>query len=157
MARRVYSSFDKEHAVRLYPLLVLSALLPACGNEYHPEYHPESAYSYSQNVSQPVTVFAARNRPAAPFTGAPAPAPASDDGPSRIVILETARLDRDAKVVGAIDAPEETGNHQAALWALKTKAAALGADAIVAVELHQGDGEGKPTHVTGLAVKFVPP
>lgn len=137
--------------------VVVIATLPACGNEYHPEYHPESAYSYEQNVSQPVSIFAAHNQPAAPFSSVPAPAPASDDGPSRIVILDTAHLDRNAQVVGAIDAPEETGHHEAALWALKTKAAALGADAIVAVELHPGDKEGKPMRLSGLAVKFLPP
>jgi uncharacterized protein YbjQ (UPF0145 family) len=36
------------------------------------------------------------------------------------------------------------------------KAAQLGADAVVGVEFHHGEGEGEPTHPSGLAVKFLP-
>jgi hypothetical protein len=136
------------------------AALPACGNEYHPDYHPESAYSYSQNISQPITVFGAANQQAPAYTNVPPPAPVAGNAsadPSRILVLETSHLDRPAQVVGVIDAHEEMGKHEAALWALKTKAAALGADAVVGVEFHHGEGEGEPTHLSGLAVKFLPP
>jgi hypothetical protein len=133
-----------------------AAVLPACGNEYHPDYHPETAYSYSQNISQPVTIFSETNQQAPAFTNAPAPAPVSGAAdPGRIIVLQTAHLERPAEVLGVIDAHEEMGKHEAALWALKTKAAAMGADAVVGVEFHHGEGEGEPTHLSGLAVKFV--
>jgi uncharacterized protein YbjQ (UPF0145 family) len=38
---------------------------------------------------------------------------------------------------------------------LRVKAAQLGADAVVGVEFHHGESEGEPTHLSGLAVKFL--
>jgi hypothetical protein len=150
----------RSAAATAVALVGLTALV-ACGNEYHPEYHPESAYSYSQNISQPVTIFAAGNQQAPVYNTAPPPAPApgvaAASDPSRILVLETTHLDRPAQVLGVIDAHEEMGKHEEALWKLKTKAAAMGADAVVGVEFHHGEGEGEPTHLSGLAVKFLPP
>jgi hypothetical protein len=31
----------------------------------------------------------------------------------------------------------------------------MGADAVVGVEFHHGEGEGQPTHLSGLAVRFI--
>jgi uncharacterized protein YbjQ (UPF0145 family) len=47
------------------------------------------------------------------------------------------------------------GKHDKALRDLQVKAAQLGADAVVGVEFHHGEGEGEPTHLSGLAVKFL--
>ena len=149
-----------DRSAALLAVVLALAALPACGNEYHPDYHPESAYNYSQTVSQPVTIFASNNQQAPAFTNAPAPASAGGAAatdPARILVLQTAHLDRPAQVLGVIDAHEEVGKHEAALWSLKTKAAAMGADAVVGVEFHHGEGEGEPTHLSGLAVKFLPP
>ena len=44
--------------MRLLPL-ALAALLPACGNTYHPEYHPVSQINYQQSLSYPVSVHPA--------------------------------------------------------------------------------------------------
>jgi hypothetical protein len=140
------------------PLIVgmaLASTLAACANEYHPEYHPESQYSYSQHIEQPVTVFNEGSQTPVLTT---APPPVAPDGaprdPSTILVLETDHLDRPAEVVGVIDAHEEVGKHEAALWVLKTKAAKLGADAVVGVEFHHGEGGGEPTHLSGLAVRY---
>jgi hypothetical protein len=38
--------------------LVLAAL-PACGNTYHPEYHPVTSVRYQQQLSYPVSVHPA--------------------------------------------------------------------------------------------------
>jgi hypothetical protein len=141
-------------------------MLPACFNEHHPEYHPESQYSYSQNISQPVTVFESGSQtPRRPRPGhhdddhdddgpPSASSPLARD-PARVLVLQTKHLDRPAEVVGVVDAHEQMGKHEAALWALKTKAARLGADAVVGVEFHHGEGEGEPTHLSGLAVRFL--
>jgi len=132
-------------------LLLLAA---GCGNEYHPEYHPQTAYQYSQTISQPVTVFSASNQQAPLATNAPNPSINRHD-PARVLVLEGKHLDRPAEVIGVVDAHEAMGNQDAALWTLKKKAAALGADAVVGVEFHHGEGEGEPTHLSGMAVRFL--
>jgi hypothetical protein len=61
------------------PLLVLALFVAplaatACGNTYHPEYHPVTWTNYQQHVSYPVTVQTGAQP--APVIVAPAPAPA---------------------------------------------------------------------------------
>jgi hypothetical protein len=127
----------------------------ACANEYHPEYHPQSQYSYSQNLSYPTTIFQTTGHMAG---SEPAPAPVSFGraDPSRVLILQSTHLDRPAQVVGVVDAHEEMGKHDGALHTLQAKAAQMGADAVVGVEFHHGEAQGEPTHLSGLAVKFLP-
>lgn len=43
--------------------LALAAALPACGNTYHPEYHPVTSLRYQQTLSYPVSVNAASGQP----------------------------------------------------------------------------------------------
>jgi hypothetical protein len=73
----------------------------------------------------------------------------------RVLVLQTTALNRPAEVVGVVDAHEKMGHHNEALAHLKARAAALGADAVVGVEFHHGEGEGEPTHLSGLAVRFL--
>jgi hypothetical protein len=77
--------------------------------------------------------------------------------PSRVLVLQTTKLERFAEVLGPVDVHEPMGSDQAALQRLREKAAALGADAVVGVEFHHGEAEGEPTHLSGLAVRFVGP
>lgn len=70
-------------------------------------------------------------------------------------MLQGKHLDRPAQVIGVVDAHEAMGNQDAALWVLKKKAAELGADAVVGVEFNHGEGAGEPTHLSGLAVRFL--
>jgi hypothetical protein len=128
--------------------------LAGCANEYHPEYHPESTYSYEQNVSYP-TVFQVGGEASATGT-ASAAAPAAAGNPSNVLVLQSTHLDRPAEVVGVIDAHLPMGSHDAALDVLRRRAASMGADAVVGVEFHHGEGEGQPTHLSGLAVRFIP-
>jgi hypothetical protein len=88
-----------------------------------------------------------------------APAPTSTDTrlePNHVVVLQTTKLDRYAEVIGLVDVHEAMGTEQAALAALRAKAAALGADAVIGVEFHHGEADGEPTHLSGMAVRFVP-
>ena len=39
-----------------FRLAVMTGALAACGNTYHPEYHPQSSYSFQQTTSNPVVV-----------------------------------------------------------------------------------------------------
>jgi hypothetical protein len=143
----------KRWAIGLTFAFALVFALVACGNETHPEYHPETALSYSQTISEPVTVFNEGSQSKPAYTNATY-APGARD-PSKVLVLETHHLEHPAEVVGVIDAHEEMGKHESALWLLKTKAAALGADAVIGVEFHHGEGEGEPTHLSGLAVRFI--
>lgn len=137
-------------------LLPLLLLVVGCGNEYHPEYHPQTQYEYSQTISQPVTVFNAGNQQT-PANQQPAGVPASNGArdPASVLVLQGKHLDRPATVIGVVDAHEAMGSQDAALWTLKKKAAELGADAVVGVEFNHGEGAGEPTHLSGLAVRFL--
>jgi len=50
----------------LVPVTLLG--LVACSSSYHPEYHPVTVSNFSQNVSYPVSVGGAVERPAAAVT-----------------------------------------------------------------------------------------
>lgn len=143
-------------STRALAALGVALLVAGCANTYHPDYHPEMNYAYTQSVSSPVTVFQSGNQSTpANFTPPTSKTLHGNGDPSRIVVLQGKRLDRPAEVVGVVDAHEEMGKHEAALWTLKSKAAAMGADAVVGVEFEHGEGEGQPTHLSGLAVRFV--
>jgi hypothetical protein len=76
---------------------------------------------------------------------------------SNVLVLQTTKLDRYAEVVGVVDVHEGMGDERVALQALREKAATMGADAVIGVEFHHGEGEGEPTHLSGMAVRFVAP
>ncbi len=133
------------------PILALTLSLAACGNEYHPEYHPETAVNYSQSSS--TTVFASDGREV--VSDAPQNAPAAHGDPSRVLVLQSTHLDRPTEVVGVIDAHLAVGSQDAALAMLRKRAAEMGADAVVGVEFHHGEAPGEPTHLSGLAVRFL--
>jgi hypothetical protein len=127
--------------------------LAGCASEYHPEYHPQTTTSYQQIVSYPTTVFMGGSAPAS--EDAPENASPAQGDPSRVLVLQSTHLDRPSEVVGVIDAHVPMGSHDKALDVLRRRAAAMGADAVVGVEFHHGEGEGEPTHLSGLAVRFL--
>jgi hypothetical protein len=97
---------------------------------------------------------------------APHPPPSSDEYvaaptpitalPARdVLVLQSSHIDRLTEVVGVVDVHSEMGGHDAALELLKMRAAQLGADAVLGVEFHHGHGEDEPTHLSGLAVRFI--
>lgn len=123
----------------------LALIATACGGAEPPAATAKEPAEPSV-VAYAVTV---QNGPALEVSrpgGGPAP---------QILILQTTHLDRPAEVVGVVDAHEEMGNHDAALDDMRRKAAALGADAVVGVEFHHGEAPGEPTHLSGLAVRFI--
>lgn len=128
--------------------------LGGCANEYHPEYHPQSSYSVEQTVSYPTTVFMGNGAPPV-ASDAPEVAPLAQGDPSRVLVLQGTHLDRPSEVVGVVDAHVPMGSHDAALDVLRRRAAQLGAGAVVGVEFHHGEAEGQPTHLSGLAVRFL--
>ena len=141
-------------AARAFFAVALFAL-PACASEYHPEYHPVTVSTVSQNLSYPVNVYQGNAQPPAPSQPTLANAGPARNDPSKVLILQSTHLDRGSEIVGVVDTHESMGNHEKALNELRTKAAAIGADAVVGVEFHHGESVGEPTHLSGLAVRFI--
>jgi hypothetical protein len=77
------------------------------------------------------------------------------DVAGRVLIMQSTHLDRPTEVVGVVDVHLPSGNEGAALAALRARAAALGADAVLGVEFHHGEEHEGPTHLSGLAVRFI--
>jgi hypothetical protein len=127
--------------------------LVGCASEYHPEFHPQTATSYQQTISYGTNVFMSGGGPAA--NDAPEGRTAAQGDPSRVLVLQSTHLDRPSEVVGVVDAHVPMGSHDKALDVLRRRAASMGADAVVGVEFHHGEGEGEPTHLSGLAVRFL--
>jgi hypothetical protein len=73
----------------------------------------------------------------------------------RVLLLQGRKLDRPAEVVGVVDAHEPSGREDVAFQRLQQSAAALGADAVVGIDFHHGEGQGEPLHLSGLAVRFL--
>jgi hypothetical protein len=138
-----------------FPVLCILATvaLSACDNEYHPEYHPQTSYSVNQSLSYPTTVF--QTSGGSPISSNPELGPVARRDPSSVLVLQSTHLDRPAEVIGVVDAHVPMGSHEAALDVVRRRAADLGADAVVGVEFHHGEGEGQPTHLSGLAVRFL--
>jgi hypothetical protein len=129
--------------------------LAGCANEYHPEYHPQSTYTYEQSVSYPTAFQVGGEAPPATGNASGLTAAAATGDPSNVLVLQSTHLDRPAEVVGVVDAHLPMGSHDSALDVLRKRAASMGADAVVGVEFHHGEGEGQPTHLSGLAVRFI--
>lgn len=73
----------------------------------------------------------------------------------RVLLLQGRKLDRPAEVVGVVDAHEPSGREDVAFQRLQQRAAELGADAVVGIDFHHGEGQGEPLHLSGLAVRFL--
>ena len=73
----------------------------------------------------------------------------------RVLLLQGRTLDRRSEVVGVVDAHEPSGREDVAFQRLQQNAAALGADAVVGIDFHHGEGAGEPLHLSGLAVRFL--
>jgi hypothetical protein len=131
----------------------LAALLAcsACASEYHPDYHPETATNISEtfNYGTIVTGNGTDSTTSSRTTGA-------GHDPAKVLVLQGSHLDRPAEVVGVVDAHLKVGDQDAALAALRRRAAEMGADAVVGVEFHHGEGPSEPIHLSGLAVRFLP-
>ena len=86
-------------------------------------------------------------------TAAVAPAPSVGSRADHVVILQGTDLPQMAEVVGVVDVHEPVGDEATAMRMIRERAAQMGADAVIGVQFHHG--EGGPTHLSGLAVRFV--
>ncbi len=78
----------------------------------------------------------------------------SPEAAARVQIVESESSERETEALGVVDAHERQGHHDEALAELREQPAALGADAVVGGEFHHGEGQGEPTHLSGLAVRY---
>jgi uncharacterized protein YbjQ (UPF0145 family) len=68
-------------------------------------------------------------------------------------VIQNDSLGCTAEALGPIDVHRNMESTQQALEALKLRAAALGADAIIGVDFEHGEGGNAPTHLSGMAVR----
>lgn len=88
--------------------------------------------------------------------GSSAPRSSHASRAAHVQVLPEKRPSRPAEVVGVVDAHVDMGDHEQALALLREKAAALGADAVIGVDLQHGEGhKGEPIHLSGLAVRYL--
>jgi uncharacterized protein YbjQ (UPF0145 family) len=73
---------------------------------------------------------------------------------ARVQVIESESTGREMEAMGIVDAHERPGHHEEALTDLREAAAELGAEAVVGVEFHHGEGHGEVSHLSGLAVRF---
>jgi uncharacterized protein YbjQ (UPF0145 family) len=78
----------------------------------------------------------------------------SPEAAARIQVFESENSDREMEAMGVVDAHEKPGHHDEAPQELREGAAALGADAVVGVEFHHGEGGGAVSHLSGMAVRY---
>jgi hypothetical protein len=150
---RFAHSQEGDTAVRACALWLALACIPACASEPTVPSSPTDAHAIAASEVE-------HGHHDDDHDDDDDDAPAANQKPltgdaARILVLQTKVLDRPAEVVGVVDAHEAMGHHDAALLTLRRRAAAIGADAVVGVEFHHGEGEGEPTHLSGLAVRFL--
>ena len=134
----------------LYAAALVAAATAACGES--PANYPDPVRYETRVEVRPETRIV--------FTSDPGPAPATRATmavPARADILVTPahKLDRPTEMVGVIDEHEPSGRQDAAFALIRERAAAMGADAVLGVEFHHGDEKDEPTHLSGLAVRYV--
>jgi hypothetical protein len=134
--------------MRTWVVLLASIVAAACGGA-SPDEQPLTPAGVSPQAARSAVIMASS-------TLAGSAAMQQTDA-SNVLVLQTTKLDRYAEVVGVVDVHESMGDERVALQRLREKAAAMGADAVIGVEFHHGEGDGEPTHLSGMAVRFVPP
>jgi hypothetical protein len=89
-------------------------------------------------------------------TEAPVPWPTEAAmAPGEMPILQAHHLNRPTEVLAILDVHAPMGHETEALAELRARAQAVGADAVVGAEFHHGEGAGEPTHLSGVAVRFI--
>jgi hypothetical protein len=129
---------------------LVGAATAACGES--PANYPEPVRYETRVEVRPETRIVIT-----PDSGPSAGTRATMAVPARADILVTParKLDRPTEMVGVIDEHEPSGRQDAAFALIRERAAAMGADAVLGVEFHHGDEKDEPTHLSGLAVRYV--
>jgi uncharacterized protein YbjQ (UPF0145 family) len=78
----------------------------------------------------------------------------SPERAAKVFLTESNSVGRETEALSIVDAHEQPGHHEEALAELRARAAALGADAVVGMEFHHGEGHGDRLHLSGMAVRY---
>ena len=78
----------------------------------------------------------------------------SPEAAARVQLIESESTGREMEAIGVVDAHEKPGHHEEALEELREAAAAVGAEAVVGVEFHHGEGHTEVSHLSGMAVRY---
>lgn len=95
--------------------------------------------------------------------GAGPPGMMADDRPAApiaqpqirsILVITDKRLPRPTEVVGVLDFHTDASSQDKGFDELRSRAYAMGADAVIAAEFEHG-GAGEPSHLSGIVVRFL--
>ena len=73
-----------------------------------------------------------------------------------VLVLVDKRVDRPTEVVGILDFHSSAADENKGFDELRARAYAMGADAVLAAEFEHG-ADGGPSHLSGIAVRFLAP
>lgn len=87
-----------------------------------------------------------------------------DDAPPRfalvrstvptVLVIADKRIARPTEVVGVLDFHSNADDEEKGFDELRARAADMGAEAVIGAEFEHGEG-GRPSHLSGMAVRFV--
>lgn len=103
--------------------------------------------------ASPAAVYVSSEASASAEASAPAPPPA---GERRVQVLVDKRAPVPTEVLAVFDFHSDATSEDKGFDELRARAAALGADAVISAEFEHGEGGG-PSHLSGLAVRFLSP
>jgi uncharacterized protein YbjQ (UPF0145 family) len=126
--------------MRRYVLSIFLLIGPGCEESFFA--HPEHAAAHEHEVHEEHEEHHRAHVPVAP------------EAVARVQLIESNNIGRETEVMGVVDAHERPGHHEEALTELREEAAALGADAVIGVEFHHGEGHGDRLHLSGMAVRY---
>lgn len=131
---------------RMMIAVMVAATLGSVGACAHDEHAGGYLVPVGGGAPMPVTLV----------SGDPGSRTALPSRAAHVQVLPEKRPSRPAEVVGVVDAHVDMGEHDRALAVLREKAAALGADAVIGVDLQHGEGhKGEPIHLSGLAIRYL--
>ena len=78
------------------------------------------------------------------------------DDVRRVKVFTEKHIDRACEVVGVLDFHSKEESEDKGFDLLRLRAAALGADAVIGAEFEHGEN-GEPSHLSGMAVRFIGP
>jgi uncharacterized protein YbjQ (UPF0145 family) len=79
--------------------------------------------------------------------------PATVAAAGRVHVLQSDSMGCESEVLGLVDVHSHMHETEHALDELKLRAAALGAEAVLGVDFHHGEGGHEPTHLSGIAAR----
>lgn len=129
------------------PVLLLIACQPPL-----PPAHPDIVMNQTAIVANDVS----EGPPGMMSGDQPAYAPEMRPAIRSIMVVTDRRIPRPSEVVGVLDFHSSATSQDKGFDELRIRAAAIGADAVISAEFEHGGGD-EPSHLAGIAVRFLDP